>query len=32
MLAKKLSDEAMNAVKEDKELVGILDTMIKRSY
>ena len=31
-LAKKLSFEAMQAVKDDKELVGILETMIKRSY
>jgi len=31
-LAKKLSHEAMQAVKDDKELVGILETMIKRSY
>jgi octaprenyl-diphosphate synthase len=32
VLAKKLSDEAMQAIKDDKELVGILETMIKRSY
>ncbi len=31
-LAKKLSHEAMQAVKEDVELVSILQTMIKRSY
>ena len=31
-LAKKLSDEAMLAVKDDAELVAILETMIKRSY
>nr|WP_321268530.1 polyprenyl synthetase family protein [uncultured Sulfurimonas sp.] len=31
-LAKKLSDEAMQAVKDDKELIEILQTMIKRSY
>ncbi len=31
-LAQKLSLEAMNAVKDDKELVSILETMIKRSY
>ena len=31
-LAVKLSNEAMQAVKEDKELVEILQTMIKRSY
>ena len=31
-LAQKLSNEAMNAVKDDTELVSILQTMIKRSY
>ena len=31
-LAKKLSNEAMQAVKDDLELVEILKTMIKRSY
>jgi len=31
-LAQELSLEAMNAVKEDKELVTILETMIQRSY
>jgi len=31
-LAQKLSTEAMNVVKEDDDLVGILETMIKRSY
>jgi len=31
-LAKKLSNEAMNAVIDDKELVSILETMIKRNY
>ena len=31
-LAQKLSLEAMNTVKDDKELVAILETMIKRSY
>lgn len=31
-LAKKLSDEAKEIVKNDEELVQILDTMIKRSY
>ena len=31
-LAKKLSHEAMQAIKDDKELVDILETMIKRSY
>jgi len=31
-LAKELSNEAMQAVSDDKELVGILETMIKRSY
>ena len=31
-LAAKLSNEAMNAMKDDAELVGILQTMIKRSY
>ena len=31
-LAVKLSNEAMQAVKDDKELVEILHTMIKRSY
>lgn len=30
--AQKLSDEAMLAVKDDPALVGILETMIKRSY
>ncbi len=32
ILAKKLSNEAMQAVKEDLALVSILETMIKRSY
>ena len=32
MLAQKLSNEAMNAVKDDTALVEILQTMIKRSY
>jgi len=32
VLAKELSNEAMNAVKDDKALVEILQTMIKRSY
>ncbi len=32
LLASKLSNEAMEAVKEDEELVQILQTMIKRSY
>jgi len=32
MLAQKLSNEAMNAVKDDEELIAILQTMIKRSY
>jgi len=32
MLAKELSNEAMNSVKDDAELVSILQTMIKRSY
>ena len=32
ILATKLSNEAMNAMKDDKELVGILQTMIQRSY
>ncbi len=32
LLASKLSDEAMNAMKNDEQLVGILQTMIKRSY
>ena len=32
MLAQKLSNEAMHAVKEDSALVEILETMIKRSY
>ena len=31
-LAAKLSNEAMNVMKDDVELVGILQTMIKRSY
>ncbi len=31
-LAQKLSAEAMNAVKEDEDLVNILKTMIQRSY
>ena len=31
-LAQKLSLEAMNSVKEEKELVAILETMIQRSY
>lgn len=31
-LAKKLSNEAMLAVKDEPELVAILDSMIKRSY
>jgi octaprenyl-diphosphate synthase len=31
-LAKKLSQEAMEAVSEDKALIEILETMIKRSY
>jgi len=31
-LAQKLSNEAMDAVKDDTELVSILQTMIKRSY
>jgi len=31
-LAKELSHEAMQVVKDDKELVEILETMIKRSY
>ena len=31
-LAKKLSDEAKNSIKDDVELISILDTMIKRSY
>lgn len=31
-LAKKLSNEAMHAVKDDSALVEILETMIKRSY
>ncbi|MDO9266033.1 MAG: polyprenyl synthetase family protein [Sulfurimonas sp.] len=31
-LAEKLSNEAMNAMKDDVELVNILQTMIKRSY
>ncbi len=31
-LAKKLSNEAMIAVKDDEQLVNILQTMIKRSY
>jgi len=32
LLAQKLSYEAMQAVADDKELVSILETMIKRSY
>ena len=32
ILAQKLSNEAMNAVKDDSALVEILETMIKRSY
>ncbi|MDD2789093.1 MAG: polyprenyl synthetase family protein [Sulfurimonas sp.] len=31
-LAKKLSNEAMQAVADDKELIAILETMIQRSY
>ncbi|TKI70332.1 polyprenyl synthetase family protein [Sulfurimonas crateris] len=31
-LAQKLSDEAMNAMKNDEQLINILQTMIKRSY
>jgi len=31
-LAKKLSDEAKDAMQNDEDLVNILDTMIKRSY
>ncbi len=31
-LAKQLSDEAKDVLKEDEDLVNILDTMIKRSY
>ncbi len=31
-LAQKLSDEAMNAMREDEQLMNILQTMIKRSY
>lgn len=31
-LAEKLSNEAMNAMKDDAELINILQTMIKRSY
>lgn len=31
-LASKLSNEAMNTMKDDAELVSILETMIKRSY
>ena len=31
-LAKQLSDEAKEVMKEDEDLVNILDTMIKRSY
>lgn len=31
-LAQKLSDEAMNAMRDDEELINILQTMIKRSY
>ncbi|MCW8894936.1 MAG: polyprenyl synthetase family protein [Sulfurimonas sp.] len=31
-LAQKLSNEAMNAIKDDAQLIGILQTMIKRSY
>jgi len=32
ILAKKLSNEAMQAVQDDADLVNILETMIKRSY
>jgi octaprenyl-diphosphate synthase len=32
VLAQKLSHEAMEAMKEDKELVMILESMIQRSY
>ncbi len=32
MLASRLSNEAMEVVKDDEELVYILQTMIKRSY
>lgn len=32
LLAQKLSQEAMEVVRDDVELVGILETMIKRSY
>ncbi|MFT5662262.1 MAG: octaprenyl-diphosphate synthase [Sulfurimonas sp.] len=32
LLAQKLSNEAMQAVKDDQALVSILETMIKRSY
>jgi len=32
LLAQELSNEAMNAVKDDIALVEILETMIKRSY
>ncbi|MCD6172711.1 MAG: polyprenyl synthetase family protein, partial [Sulfurimonas sp.] len=32
VLAQKLSNEAMNAVKDDTALIEILQTMIKRSY
>lgn len=31
-LAQKLSDEAMNAMRDDAELINILQTMIQRSY
>lgn len=31
-LAQKLSDEAMNAMRDDEQLINILQTMIKRSY
>ena len=32
VLASKLSNEAMSAMKDDEQLVGILQTMIQRSY
>ena len=32
VLAQKLSNEAQEVLKDDAELVGILETMIKRSY
>ena len=32
LLASKLSNEAMQAMKDDEDLVSILQTMIKRSY